>query len=165
MFGKDQPLKRDDAYGVYRWWPEEGQDWIHPYDVPKAEDLIPSSRVLRRSDFDRQYSLLSYGELSIRVRPTLWLPVGHEGFSIGDVVEVCSQLGKNEPFITRIKEMNWNDNEKRIEYQVTRIGRSKLRRLFLAADLQHVKRLHRPLLDPEHRFYAQHQTPLARTIQ
>lgn len=165
MFGNDQPLKREDTYGVYRWWPAEGNDWIHPYDVPKAEDLIPSNRVLRRSDFDRQYSLLSYGELSIRVRPTMWLPVAYEGFSIGDVVEVCSQMGKNDPFITRIKEMNWNENAKRIEYQVTRIGRSKLRRVYLAADLQHVERLRRPLLNPEHRFNSLHQTSLAKSIQ
>ena len=161
MYVDDQLLSREDAYGVYRWWPEDGADWIHPYDVPKAEDLIPSSRVLRRSDFDQQYSLLSYGDLSIRVRPTLWLPVPFEGFDVGDVVEVCSHLGKNEPFISRIEEMNWNEKANRIEYQLQRIGRSKPHRVYLASDLQQVETLHRPLRGSEHVLHPLRQTLLA----
>ena len=143
MYDINQPLKRPVAYGVYPWWPENGTEWIHPHDVPKAQELIPSDRVLRRSELDRDFSTLQYGKLTVRVRATMWLPIDHEGFDIDDTVEVCSRMGKNEPFVGIIEEMFWNDREKKIEYQVSRNHRPIARR-FSAIDLQHVHSLESP---------------------
>lgn len=140
-------LKRPDKYGVYNWWPEEGVDWIHPYDLPKAKDHIPSNLVFRKSDHDEQYSLLSHGELKIRVKPTLWLPVKFEGLNVGDFVEVKSEFGKNEPMVAVIHQMTWDDHKQQIEYQLSKAGRL-VPRVFACSSLVHVDRLNRLPVKP-----------------
>ena len=32
-------LKTDPKYGVYPWWPEDGNDWLHPDDVATARTV------------------------------------------------------------------------------------------------------------------------------
>lgn len=146
MYSENAPLKRPDEYGVYLWWPHKGTQWIHPHDVPKAEEFVPGSRVLRRSDLDRTYSLLAYGDLTFRVRPAMWQPVDYEGYDIGDLIEVKSNFGIREPFIAEIEEMLWNLNTKRIEYMVRRGGRNTLRS-YLSEEIQFAERIE--LLTPE----------------
>ena len=141
------PLKREDRYGAYLWWPEDGNDWIHPYDVPIAMDNIPGNLVFRRSDLDQDYSLIAHGSLKIRVRPTLWYPIEFEGFNVGDFVEVCSHCGKNQPLVASIIFMRWNKNSKRIEYSLEKSGR-QIPQSFHASDLQHADRLNRIPVKP-----------------
>jgi hypothetical protein len=42
---------------------------------------------------------------------------------VGDQIEVKSQVGRNRPFVGRIREMRWNDRYRRIEYYFTRSQR------------------------------------------
>ncbi len=128
------PLKRPPAYGVYRWWPEDGEKWIHPFDIGIVRQLIPGTRVFRREDVDSQWSLVSYGNLRFRVKPTIWFEVVYEGFDVGDFVEIKSRMGKAEPFIGRIKEMVWNQRYTRIEYFLYRDRQTQVR-AYLAEDL------------------------------
>ena len=39
------PLKTDPKYGHYPWWPEDGDQWVHPEDIELARSMIPSPRV------------------------------------------------------------------------------------------------------------------------
>jgi hypothetical protein len=134
------PLKPEPKYGACLWWPENGTDWIHPHDVPKAEDFVPGHRVMLRTYYDDEYSLLTYGDLTVRVRPVMWLPVDFEGFKVGDVVETRSHMGRNEAFVATIHEMTWNDREKRIEYGLARSGRIEHRK-YLSDDIMHTEKL------------------------
>ena len=140
-------LKRPDQYGVYLWWPEEGTEWVHPYDVPKALDHIPSNTVFRKSEFDEEYSLISSGDLRIRVKPALWLPIAFEGFNIDDFVEVKSEFGRNEAFVAVVCEMKWQTWQQRIEYRLARAGR-RLPKTYLAKSLRHADRLNRVPVRP-----------------
>ena len=90
-------LKRPATYGVFLRWPLDGTDWIHPEDVDRVRDVVPSARVLRRELRVDEYVVLSYGKLRIRVRPTLWQIVRTDGFDLGDMVEIRSRMGKNWP--------------------------------------------------------------------
>jgi hypothetical protein len=91
--------------GVLSTWPQEGIEAIHPDDRPVAEQLIPSNRVLRRTEFDGVYYRMEYGNQSFRLKPSLWLQVRDEGFRIGDRVEVPSRMMQADPMIATILEM------------------------------------------------------------
>ena len=111
-------LKTDPKYGVYPWWPVNGDGWLHPEDVATARQMIPSYRVFRRDGRSGSFGVLHYGPIRLRVRPTLWLEVRPEGFEIGDWVEVKSRGMKNTPWTGRIREMRFDPWSKRIQYQL-----------------------------------------------
>ena len=111
-------LKRPPKYGVYLWWPEEGEAWIHPDDVNTCKEMIPGNRVFRREDYDSDYSLLLYADQFIRVKPTMWLEIEEDGFEVNDQIEVRSQMGKHEPKIGVITEMRWERIRQKIIYEV-----------------------------------------------
>ena len=111
-------LKQGPKYGFYPWWPEDGDSWVHPEDVGQARSLIPSYRIWCRECNEGDYLTLKYGELRLRVRRTLWREVSHEGFDIGDQVEILPHGMRNEPGTGQIVEMLWNNNEGGLIYRV-----------------------------------------------
>jgi hypothetical protein len=125
------------VYGVYPWWPEDGFGWIHPEDIDTVRALIPSQRVFRRDCRLTSYAVLSYGNLRLRVRPTLWQVVNAEGFNVGDQVEIRSHLGKNQPGLAVIREMTWHRQSGEIYYHVEQHGMFVPKR-FVASDFRHV---------------------------
>jgi hypothetical protein len=138
-----QGLRVPERFGVYIRWPEAGTDWIHPDDLQLAQRLIPGQRILHRRLFDGQHSHLFYGDLRIRVRPTLWLEVKTDGYMIGDQVEVRSELGQREPLIATIAEMVWNPNAQRVEYTLCQLDR-QLPKTYVAEEFQFAFRLNEP---------------------
>lgn len=131
------PLKTDPKYGCYPWWPEDGDDWLHPEDVATARQMIPSDRVFRRDGRSGDYLLMHYGDVTLRVRRTLWLEVRPEGFEIGDWVEVLSRGMKNTPRTGTICEMFWDQGEQTIRYQILE-NDQPIESLYTRADLRHV---------------------------
>jgi len=109
-------LKHTPDFGVFLTWPESGENAFHPEDLKLAREWIPSDRVLYRLHFDGIYYHLYYGEQSIRVKPSMWLPVADEGFRVGDRVEVPSQLMKNDPMVAKIIEMRFAQAQSVIKY-------------------------------------------------
>ena len=71
--------------------------------------MIPSDRVFRRDGTEGEYLLMHYGDVTLRVRRTLWQEVSPEGFEIGDWVEVLSRGMRNEPRTGVIREMLWDE--------------------------------------------------------
>ena len=135
----ERPLKVPPQYGVYLWWPVD-ENWVHPEDLHTAKELIPSNRVFRKESYDDQYSLLLYGTKFIRVRPVIWLQVENEGFELGDLVEVKSQMGKGHPLIATINEIRWEDKTRRINYSLYANGRA-VRRAYTSDEFQLVQEL------------------------
>jgi hypothetical protein len=111
-------LKTDPKYGYYPWWPENGDDWVHPEDVEIARSTIPSPRVWRRDGQQSDFVVLTYGPLRLRVRRTLWRELPWEGFDIGDLVEVRTRGMTNEHRTGTIREMHWDDHTGQIKYQL-----------------------------------------------
>ncbi len=150
----DRPLKRPPIYGVFRWWPENGEGWIHPFDVGMVRQLVPSNRVFRREDHNDEYVRVIYGGISFRIRPTLWLQVEYEGLDIGDYVEVKSRMGKTVPFVGRVRDLRWNNRYKRIEYLLHRSSQTqdrayRVHELTLIASINSTQPLrHNTLLAP-----------------
>ena len=137
------PLKTDPKYGHYPWWPEDGDDWLHPDDVAAARRMIPSERVFRRDGGDLpqrvggDYLLLHYGDVTIRVRRTLWQEVEPEGFEIGDWVEVRTRGMLNEPRTDTIAEMLWDNHAGELRYQIVENDRL-IETRYSRDDLRHV---------------------------
>jgi hypothetical protein len=144
------PLKRPPVYGVFRWWPEDGEAWIHPHDTGIVKGLIPGPRVFRREDLDETWALVTYGDVRFRIRPAIWLEVEHEGFDVGDWVEIKSRMGQADPFVGRIRDMHWNHANGQIEYFVDRADLSEVR-AWLAEDLAPVDPIDRPNLSDDRR--------------
>jgi hypothetical protein len=131
-------LKVDPKYGFYPWWPEDGNDWLHPEDVELARQLIPSPRVFRRDGEHGPFVVLHYGDLRLRVRRTLWQEVPPEGYEIGDWVEVLSRGQKNTPRTGQIREMLWEPRSASMRYQITEAGQP-IPKAYEAADLRPVE--------------------------
>jgi hypothetical protein len=112
------PLKTDPKYGHFPWWPEDGNDWVHPEDVEQARSMIPSGRIFRRDGATGVFHILQYGETKLRVRPTLWQEVQPEGFELGDWIEVVSRGFRNEPRTGVIREMLWDESARAIHYYI-----------------------------------------------
>ena len=132
------PLKTDPKFGYFPRWPEDGNDWLHPDDVALARTLIPSSRIFRRDGTGGEYQFLHYGDIHLRARPALWQEVSHEGFDIGDWVEVKSRGMRNEPRTGVIREVLWNETTRAIAYQITENG-VPIADLYAREDLQRVE--------------------------
>jgi hypothetical protein len=132
------PLKTDPKYGCFLRWPQDGNDWLHPDDVALARTMIPSERVFRRDGMDGEFSCLHYGDVTLRVRPALWQEVQHEGFDIGDWVEVLSHRMRNEPRTGVIREMLWDQRGRTLHYQIFD-NDVPVPDLYTREDLQHVE--------------------------
>jgi hypothetical protein len=131
-------LKTDPKYGVYPWWPEDGDAWVHPEDVGLARSLLPSPRVFKRDGEQGPFVLLHYGEVRLRVKRTLWQEVVHEGFDIGDWVEVLAGGMLNTPRTGVIREMHWDAASRTIHYFIDEAGQP-IPTAYLAGDLRHVE--------------------------
>jgi hypothetical protein len=132
------PLKTDPKYGYFPWWPEDGNDWVHPNDVDLARSMIPSGRVFRRDGTDGQYVLLHFGDVTLRVRRTLWQEVPFEGFELGEWVEVLSRGMRNEPRTGQIREMLWDERARGIRYMIAENG-VPIEQPYSRDDLRHVE--------------------------
>lgn len=131
-------MKTDPKYGYYPWWPENGDDWIHPEDVELARRWIPSGRVFRRDGEVGPYVILHYGKDRLRVKRTLWQEVPWEGFDIDDHVEVLSRGSLNTPRICVIREVVWDVHDHALRYQVAE-NDTPIPNYYSADDLRHVE--------------------------
>lgn len=131
------PLKIDPKYGCFPWWPENGNEWVHPEDVDLARSMIPSGRVFRRDGTAGDFLLLHYGDVTLRVRRTLWQEVEPEGFELGDWVEVLSRGMRNEPRTGTIRDVIWDDRNSVIHYYITANG-VPINEAYTRDDLEHV---------------------------
>ena len=131
-------LKTDPKHGFYPWWPEDGDDWVHPEDVELARSLIPSPRIWRRDGEHGDYILLHYGDLTLRVKRTLWREAPFEGYEVGDHVEVLPHGMQNEACTGVIRDVHWDAHECGIRYRVATAEGTLLDRPFEVRDLKHV---------------------------
>ena len=142
-------LKHTPDCGVFLTWPESGEDAFHPEDLKLAQEWIPSDRVFLRPHFDGTYYHLHYGEQSLRIKPSMWLPIADEGFRIGDRVEVPSQLMKNDPMVATIIEMRFAQSQSVIKYTLLN-HEMPTPRTYLAEELTLLSQRHELLhSDPE----------------
>ena len=147
-------LKRESKLGVCLWWSDQQPCFLHPDDAEVAQQLVPSRRVLRRSECenfaDRElgYSLFQYGELSFRALPAIWMEVTGDGYEIGDFVQVKSQHGKRHPMVATICEISWNPTKRIIEYELAPNDRSS-GHIYAADELQPATRLESHLKERE----------------
>lgn len=121
--GERLPIKLDPRYGHFPWWPEDGDDWLHPEDVALARRSIPSPRIWRREGDQADFALLQYGDLRLRVRPRLWQETPKPAFEIGDLVEVLPRGMHNDPTTGHIREVLWDDHTQQIHFQIKTASR------------------------------------------
>jgi hypothetical protein len=137
------PLKSDPKYGYFPWWPEDGDAWVHPEDVAAARGMLPSNRVFCRDGSEGEFLLMRYGDVTLRVRRTLWQEVAPEGFEIGDWVEVRPHGMLNEPRTGVIREVLWDERRRAMRYQISENGQL-IEQFYSREDLQRVEPTKRP---------------------
>lgn len=133
-----------ERYGVFLWWPHEGTDWIHPEDVELVEKLIPSNRIFLCQRLNAEFSRYVHGEITVRLRPAMWLEIEIDGYLIGDRVEIRSQMGKRMPAIATIHDMRFNRHQGQIEYYLT-VKDQQLEWPLVYTDFQPAFKLDEPL--------------------
>jgi len=131
-------MKTDPKYGYYPWWPEDGNEWLHPEDVELARRLIPSMRIFRREGEQGPFVVLHYGNIKLRVKRTLWQEVRAEGIEIGDWVEVLSRGYRNTPRTGVIREILWDDAMRGLSYLLSENGKPIVK-CYATEDLRHVE--------------------------
>jgi hypothetical protein len=131
------PLKTEPKYGFYPWWPEDGDDWVHPNDIKLARSHIPSPRIFKRDGQRGEHLIISYGVVRLRVKRTLWREVPWEGFDMGDWVEVMSRGAVNTWRTGIIREMVWNARWAKIHYYIDEAGQP-IPKAYSREDLRHV---------------------------
>lgn len=131
-------MKIEPRYGYYPWWPEDGDEWLHPEDVEQARSMIPSTRVFRREGKQGPFVCLHYGEVTLRVKRTLWQEIDGEGFEIGDWVEVLSRGHRNTPRTGIITEMHWSGAQRRMHYRIVENDKP-IPNDYSSDDLRHVE--------------------------
>ncbi len=131
-------MKNEPRYGYYPWWPQDGDDWLHPEDVELARNRFPSMRIYRRECADGDYEILHYGDEQLRILPSLWQEVDSEGFEIGDWVEVLSRGLRNTPRTGTIREMVWDGKHRGIRYQILE-NDQPIAEQYTADDLRHIE--------------------------
>lgn len=107
-------------WGVYLRWPEDGNDWIHPEHTALAQTLIPSRRIFNRTDWDGEFYHLNYGKHHLRVRPSMWTPIGPIDLCIEQQVELLAQFGKHDPGIFRIEDILYTPEHQSVEFILRR---------------------------------------------
>ena len=75
--------------------------------------------------------------MAIEIEEGTWSETPEPPFKLGDQVEVRSQMGRLTPQIARISQVFWNNRERRMEFELSRVGRLIPGR-FLASDLRAV---------------------------
>lgn len=122
-------------YGLFPRWPEDGQGFIHPDDVPTATRVIPSERVVQRVAFDDVYYHYRYGKMRFRLRPCLWTKIDSEGIDIGDSVETIGVGLERELFVAQVWGMYYVRRKGRILYRLRKAD-TVVPRLYLADQLR-----------------------------
>ena len=122
-------------YGCFLRWPQDGQGFIHPDDVPSATRCIPSPRVLRRDLFDDVYYHYRYGRMRFRLKPCLWLQIKSDGIDIGDSVETIGIGMERELFVAEVWGMYYVSRKGCILYRLRRAD-TVVPRLYAAHQLR-----------------------------
>ena len=133
------PLKTDPKHGHFPWSPEDGDGWVHPEDVELARSVIPSPRIWRRGGVHGDFVVLHYGATRLRVRHALWREAPHEGFDVGDAVEVRPLGMKNDPVTGKIRDVHWDKSAEAVRYYVTVADGTLLEKAFAVEDLKPVE--------------------------
>tara|TARA_Y100000814_G_C12313034_1_gene395677 strand:- start:34 stop:447 length:414 start_codon:yes stop_codon:yes gene_type:complete len=131
-------MKEEPRYGYYPWWPQDGNDWLHPEDVELARKIIPSTRIFRREGQQGPFEVLHYGDQRLRVHHTLWQEVQTEGFEVGDWIEVLSRGHRNTPRTATIREIRWDPHSPALRYQVQE-NCQPIAKFYTSEDLRHVE--------------------------
>ena len=142
-----KPVNMLPRHGVFFRWPEQpAEDWIHPDDLELATGMLPGGRIFQlqqcEDEQDRQagYSVITYGDLSIRVLPAMWLPVEDAGYMVGDRVEVLGKNGTQQPFIGTLAEITYNPVTRRTGYRIE-IRSMVLKKKYFEEDFRPCRRL------------------------
>jgi hypothetical protein len=146
-----KPVRNLPKHGVFFRWPEQPEeDWIHPDDLELAAGMLPGGRIFQLAECENEqdhqagYSVISYGDLAIRVLPAMWLPVEDAGYQVGDRVEVLAKNGTQQPFIGTLAEITYNPISRRTEYRIE-VRSMVLKKKYFEEDFRPCCRLEVPL--------------------
>lgn len=128
-------------WGAFLRPPESGTAWIHPDDIALATALIPGPRVFRRSQWDGEFYHLHYGEVTLRIRPAMWIKVPDIDLEVGQKIELLSRNELNDAGIYHVADIHFNGRSGAIEYFLRR-DKLKLEKVFEREDLRPIEVKH-----------------------
>ncbi|MBI1248572.1 hypothetical protein GC197_12125 [bacterium] len=141
------PVKPPVSWVMFSRWPEDGDHWIHPDDRNKAEGLIPSDCIFRREVVDDDWYQVSYGDVTLRIRPVMVEELPEPKFKMGEIVELQHQFDVEKLTTGTIYAVRWSEYYQEPQYYLVR-GDLKSQNPYLAKDLKH--------FEPPKDFHAMH---------
>lgn len=142
------PVKPPVSWVIIPHWPEDGDHWIHADDRHKAEGLIPGDFIFRRELTDDDWYLLSYGDVTLKIRPVMVDEVPEPKFKMGELVELAHQLEVDKISVGKIYAIRYSDYYHEPQYYLIR-GDLKSQNAYLAKDLKRY--------EPPKEFHAMHE--------
>ena len=78
--------EQNTSWGLYPWFEEYGEEMLHPDDVHIMRKLMPNGKIFRLAGNEGAFVRLQYGEIEVRVQPSLFKPVDAKVRAIGQTV-------------------------------------------------------------------------------
>jgi hypothetical protein len=125
----------DSDWGLYPWFEEHGEEFVHPADVANFRQLSPYGKVFQRISADEPYIILRYGDRHFRVKPDLFQSVPAPSFGFGQQVSLKSG-GKT--IQGKISDIQWHHKDTKPFFHVSLECRP-LKKRYWADDLRPVK--------------------------
>lgn len=117
------------THALYPWFIEHGARRVHPADLQRFTELIPSGKVFGVQAGAGEWVELRYGVESFRVDPALLQRVAAPAFAIGQSVSFHRNEG---PQTGVVRGIFWHYEENRPFYILTVGGKKKSRRFWEA---------------------------------
>jgi hypothetical protein len=112
-------------HGLCQWFEEDGAELIHPDDIERFRQLMPSARVFHCDGVEGEYLVLAYGEHRFRVKRSLFRPVDRPARAIGESVSLMTKGNLVHGVITDIV---WHFQRAEPYYHVTANGKELKKR-------------------------------------
>ncbi|MEM1272939.1 MAG: hypothetical protein AAGF88_03930 [Pseudomonadota bacterium] len=119
-----------DRYVLFPWFEEHGERHIHPDDLEYVRSAHPYGRVFGYAGRDGKYSVLQFGDRTIRVLPKLLQNVPSSRFDFFDVGEDVVLVKDEQP--ATVLSVMWHFEKNEPIYQLRVNGKKKSKRYWQA---------------------------------
>jgi hypothetical protein len=99
------PSNEHPRWGLYPWFPEHGEEYVHPEDVNAFRLLFPYGKAFAVLAEEDSYVVLQYGNARFRVKPDLLKPISAPANSFGEKVRVVSH---GEDVTGTVSDIQWH---------------------------------------------------------
>lgn len=115
---------------LYPWFPERGEELIHPDDLSAIVKLMPYGKVFKFCGNVNDFAVIEYGAQSFRVKPDLLRFIPNPRFEPGQEVTRNPDGGT-----MKVMDIFWH-HEKDAPFYLVSVGAKRISRRFMESELK-----------------------------